>query len=119
MEKERISRIVANYNALEKDEKRKVAHRISDVWQDVYDEYCEVCSKDEKLSELYDKLAKIKSVGEFDLKKEYSEYEYQGDDGDFAIPVGTWVYYPDRFENAKNIAENFDKIQASLNDKLT
>ena len=118
MNKEKILKLINNYNGLEKEEKIKIDRHIDGVRSKMHDEYVFACEQDTELCAAYDELKKIKKILSFSLDNEFTEYSYTINESDPEAAEDIYEFSQKRFERSKEIAENLDSLLAELEQKL-
>lgn len=119
MNKKRLQKVIDNFNALEKDEQKKIISYVDRVWIKVYDEYAEMCNSDPELCDAYDRLEKAKEAMSFDWADHYTRYLYTENEFDPEMSNDVYEYDPEAQEEAKHIYEHLDEVNAPLEAKLT
>lgn len=118
MDKEKLKKLINNYNGLDKEEQEEINMHIDTAWDKVFEAYMTACEQDSELCDAYDQLKKIKEILSFDLSEHFTVYSHTINEFDPEARENVYVFSPKRFQESKNIAENLDKLLTELNKKL-
>lgn len=108
----------ARYLALNPNEKKQEDAKIDKSWNNVYEDFMELCDKDEELAKVYDELKKIEDIMSFNIKDHFTVYSHTVNAFDPEGSRDIYEFSQKKFDEAKALSENWDEEEKRLKAKI-